>query len=30
MRKDFSVNRRDGFVLLSCYVGYLTYLIVKA
>ena len=30
MRKDFSVNRRDGFILLSCYAGYLTYLIVKA
>jgi len=30
MRKDFTVNRRDGFVLLACYVGYLTYLIYKA
>jgi len=29
MRKDFTVNRRDGFVLLACYVGYLTYLIYK-
>jgi cation:H+ antiporter len=29
MRKNFTVNRRDGFVLLACYVGYLTYLIVK-
>ncbi len=30
MRKDFSVNRRDGFILLFCYFGYLTYLIIKA
>ena len=30
MRKDFTVNRRDGFVLLFCYFGYLGYLIVKA
>ncbi len=30
MRKDFTVNRRDGFILLACYVGYLTYLIHKA
>lgn len=30
MRKNFTVNRRDGFVLLACYVGYLTYLIIKA
>ena len=30
MRKDFSINRRKGVVLLACYVGYLTYLIVKA
>ena len=29
MRKDFSINRRKGLVLLACYVGYLTYLIVK-
>jgi cation:H+ antiporter len=29
MRKDFTVNRRNGFVLLACYGGYLTYLIVK-
>ena len=29
MRKDFTINRRDGFVLLACYVGYLTYLIYK-
>ena len=29
MRKDFTVNRRDGFILLACYVGYLTYLIYK-
>ena len=30
MRKNFTINRRDGFVLLACYTGYLTYLIVKA
>jgi cation:H+ antiporter len=30
MRKNFTVNRRDGYILLACYVGYLTYLIVKA
>lgn len=30
MRKDFTVKRRDGFVLLSCYVGYLVYLIIEA
>jgi cation:H+ antiporter len=30
MRRDTTVNRRDGFILLACYVGYLTYLIVKA
>jgi cation:H+ antiporter len=30
MRKDFTVKRRDGFVLLFCYVGYLVYLIIKA
>ena len=30
MRKNFTVTRRDGFVLLACYAGYLTFLIVKA
>ncbi|MGD8290586.1 MAG: calcium/sodium antiporter [Desulfobacterales bacterium] len=30
MRKNFTVGRRDGFILLTCYVGYLMYLIVKA
>ncbi len=30
MRKNFTVNRRDGLVLLACYAGYLTYLIIKA
>jgi cation:H+ antiporter len=30
MRKDFTVSRGNGFVLLFCYLGYLTYLIVKA
>jgi len=29
MRKDFTITRKDGFILLSCYVGYLTYLIMK-
>ena len=29
MRKDFTVNRRDGVVLLACYVGYLGYLIYR-
>jgi len=30
MRKTFTVTRKDGFILLFCYVGYLTYLIIKA
>ena len=30
MRKNLTVNRKNGFVLLFCYFGYLTYLIVKA
>ena len=30
MRKDLTVKRKDGIILLACYVGYLTYLIVKA
>ena len=30
MRKDFTVTRRNGIVLLACYAGYLTYLIYKA
>jgi len=30
MRKDFTINRRNGLMLLACYVGYLTFLIVKA
>jgi cation:H+ antiporter len=30
MRKNFTVQRRDGAILLACYLGYLTYLIVKA
>ena len=30
MRKDFTVNRQNGIVLLASYVGYLTYLIYKA
>ena len=30
MRKDFTVKRSDGIILLLCYVGYLTYLIIRA
>ncbi len=30
MRKNFTVTRKDGFILLFCYFGYLTFLIVKA
>ena len=30
MRKDLTVKRRDGAILLACYVGYLVYLIIKA
>ena len=30
MRKNSTVTRKDGFILLFCYCGYLTYLIVKA
>jgi cation:H+ antiporter len=30
MRKNFTVTRKDGFILLSCYFGYLAFLIVKA
>jgi cation:H+ antiporter len=30
MRKDYTVKRKDGIILLACYVGYLAYLIVKA
>ncbi len=29
MRKTLTVRRKDGFILLFCYVGYLTYLIIK-
>jgi len=29
MRKDFTITRKDGLILLSCYFGYLTYLIMK-
>ena len=29
MRKDFTITRKDGVILLSCYVGYLIYLIMK-
>jgi cation:H+ antiporter len=30
MRKSFTITRKDGSILLFCYLGYLTYLIVKA
>ena len=30
MRKTYTVDRKGGAILLSCYVGYLTYLIIKA
>jgi len=30
MRKSFTVTRKDGFILLCCYVGYLAYLILKS
>ena len=29
MRKNFMVTRKDGFILLFCYFGYLAFLIVK-
>jgi cation:H+ antiporter len=30
MRKDYTVKRSDGFILLACYGGYIAYLIIKA
>ena len=30
MRKTYTVDRKGGAILLTCYVGYLTYLIIKA
>jgi cation:H+ antiporter len=30
MKKDYTVTRNNGFILLFCYVGYLAYLIAKA
>ena len=30
MRKDFTVKRSDGVILLACYGGYLAYLIIQA
>jgi cation:H+ antiporter len=30
MRKDYIITRRDGFILLACYTGYVAYLIVKS
>ncbi len=29
-RKTFTIQRRDGFILLSCYVGYIAYLVLKS
>jgi cation:H+ antiporter len=29
MRKTYIVSRKDGVVLLLCYVGYIVYLIIK-
>jgi cation:H+ antiporter len=29
MRKDLTVSRRNGSILLLCYVGYLAYLIIR-
>lgn len=29
MRKTFSISKKQGFILLSCYAGYIAYLIVK-
>jgi cation:H+ antiporter len=30
MRRTYTVNRKGGAILLACYVGYLTYLIIQA
>ena len=30
MRKTYTITRKDGFILLLCYIGYLVYLIVKS
>jgi cation:H+ antiporter len=30
MRKDFTVRQKHGLILLSCYVGYLAYLVLKS
>ena len=30
MRKDLTIRRRDGGILLACYAGYIAYLIIKA
>ena len=29
MRKGFTITRKDGLILLSCYIGYIMYLIMK-
>lgn len=30
MRKDFTVSRKEGGILLACYAGYIAYLIIRA
>jgi cation:H+ antiporter len=30
MRKTYTMTRKGGVILLACYVGYITYLIIKA
>ncbi|UCF93315.1 MAG: calcium/sodium antiporter [Desulfobacterales bacterium] len=30
MRRDYTVTRRHGLVLIACYIGYIAYLIVKS
>jgi len=30
MWKDSTVSRKDGFILLSCYIGYLSYLVYRS
>jgi cation:H+ antiporter len=29
MKKTFSTSKKDGIILLSCYAGYLAYLVLK-
>jgi Ca2+/Na+ antiporter len=30
MRKNYMITRKDGVILLVCYIGYVAYLILKA